>query len=82
MILMIAIQIVEATVALRSHAAVHALRFLLMLPLTLSWSFIMSLFLPAKTRNALITPLPKAGKGTAVMLYVVFASFMMNYGFR
>jgi hypothetical protein len=46
--LMIAIQIVEATVALRSHAAVHALRFLLMLPLTLSWSFIMSLFLPAK----------------------------------
>ena len=81
-ILMIAIQIVEATVALRSHAAVHALRFLLMLPLTLSWSFIMSLFLPAKTRRALVVSLPKAGMGTGVLLYILFALFMMNYGFK
>jgi hypothetical protein len=79
---MIAMQIVEANVALRSHAAVHALRFLLMLPLTACWTFIMSLFLPDKTRRALIMSLPKAGIGTAVMLYIVFAAFMMNYGFK
>jgi hypothetical protein len=79
---MIIIQIVEANMALRSHAAVHALRFLLMLPLTLCWSFIMSLFLPARTRRALIVSLPKVGMGTGVLLYILFASFMMNYGFK
>jgi hypothetical protein len=81
-ILMIAMQTVEANVALRSHAAVHALRFLLMLPLTLSWTFIMSLCLPAKTRHALIMSLPKPGIGTAIILYLLFASFMTNYGFK
>jgi hypothetical protein len=81
-ILMITIQIVEANVALRSHAAVHALRFLLTLPLTLSWSFIMALFLPAKTRHALIMSLPKPGMGTAIIVYLLFALFMTNYGFK
>jgi hypothetical protein len=81
--LMIAIQIVEANVALRSHAAVHALRFLLMLPLTLFWTFTMSLFLPDKTKRVLIMFLPKAPSiGTAVILYMLFASFMTNYGFK
>jgi hypothetical protein len=82
-ILMIAVQISGAIVALRDHSAVEALRFLIMLPLTLMWCFIMSLFLPAKVKSVLVVSPPKIPSiGVAAFLYILFASFVTNYGFK
>jgi hypothetical protein len=80
---MIGVQIYAAKIALRDHAATAALQFLVMLPLTLSWCFIMSLSLPLAIRRALIPFVPKVpGIGVVIWLYSIFAWFVMSYGFK
>jgi hypothetical protein len=82
-LLLIVEQVYLANMALRSNAASTALQFLLMLPLTVFWCFIMSLFLPAAMRRALSPFASKVpGIGTAICLYTLFAIFVMNYGFK
>lgn len=82
----LAIIIWEASLArsaLRDHAAIDALRFLVMLPLTLYWCFILSLFLPVRLKAALAafaSRLPGIGMGA--WLYFLFAMFVMDYGFK
>lgn len=82
-LLMIAAQGFGAKRALTSHAALDALQFVVMLPLTLSWCFVMSLFLPVAFKRALepfISKIP--GVGTAIWVYAIFATFLMSYGFK
>jgi len=72
-----------ARAALRDHAAIDALRFLVMLPLTLYWCFVLSLFLPPAFKPALAwfaSKLPRIG--TVAWLYFIFAMFVMDYGFK
>ena len=72
-----------AKAALRDHAAIDALRFLVMLPLTLYWCFILSLFLPVAFKRALAPFASKLpGIGMVAFLYFMFAMFVMGYGFK
>lgn len=82
-LVMIVAQGFGAKRALSTHAALDALQFVVLLPLTLSWCFIMSLFLPATFKRALAPFISKMpGVGTAIWVYAMFAMFVMNYKFK
>jgi hypothetical protein len=82
-VLAVVAQIMMAAHALRTHSAQSALHFVVMVPLTLSWCFMLLITGPASVRKAL-QPFARVvpGLGMSMWLLSMFAVFVLNYGFR